>query len=93
MFPTTFQLREWMEHAGLAATVDGPGNVRGRAEGSIAEPTVFTGSHYDTVIDGGNYDGSLGIIAGIAATKAILLDVRTCPACTPGIGCCDTMNE
>lgn len=65
-----------MSNAGLDATVDGLGNVRGRAEGVAAQPTLFTGSHYDTVIDGGNFDGSLGIISGIAAAKALLLNVR-----------------
>lgn len=34
------------------------------------------GSHYDTVHDAGKYDGALGIVAGIAAVKAVLLEVR-----------------
>jgi allantoate deiminase len=39
-----------------------------------AAPRILIGSHYDTVHDGGKYDGALGIIAGIAAVKALLLE-------------------
>ncbi len=38
-------------------------------------PHILVGSHYDTVHDGGKYDGALGIIAGIAAVKALLVEV------------------
>lgn len=40
-----------------------------------ATPHILVGSHYDTVHDGGKFDGALGIIAGIAAAKALLLEV------------------
>ena len=39
-------------------------------------PAIFIGSHYDTVVDGGKYDGALGIVVGIAAVKALLIEVR-----------------
>lgn len=32
---------------------------------------VKIGSHYDTVIDGGVFDGALGVLAGIAAVKLL----------------------
>lgn len=35
---------------------------------------MLIGSHYDTVIDGGMFDGALGIITGIAAVKALVLE-------------------
>ena len=38
-------------------------------------PELWLGSHYDTVHDGGAYDGALGIVAGICAVKALLLEV------------------
>jgi hypothetical protein len=38
-------------------------------------PVLMIGSHYDTVHDGGKYDGALGIIVGISAVKAVLLEV------------------
>jgi allantoate deiminase len=55
---------QWMREAGLTATEDALGTLRGRiGEG----PRLLIGSHLDSVIDGGNYDGPLGVIAGILA--------------------------
>lgn len=69
-------LQRWMSEAGMTAWVDSIGNVHGRVEARDAHaPTMFIGSHYDTVVDGGKYDGALGIVAGITAVKALLLDV------------------
>lgn len=68
-------LQRWMASAGMATWVDAVGNVRGRALSSQpASPATLIGSHYDTVIDGGKYDGALGIISGIAAVKALVLE-------------------
>lgn len=72
------QLKAWMQAAGMDSWVDAIGNVHGRVEGSLPGPATFTGSHYDTVVDGGKYDGALGIIAGIAAVKALVLEVCVC---------------
>lgn len=41
---------------------------------------LVLGSHYDTVLDAGKYDGALGVIAAIGAVKAFLQTKRT-PAC------------
>ena len=38
-------------------------------------PTIILGSHYDTVVDGGKFDGALGIITAISAVKTVLLEV------------------
>jgi allantoate deiminase len=55
---------KWMSEAGLAVSEDALGTVRGRVgEG----PRLLIGSHIDTVIDAGNYDGPLGVIIGILA--------------------------
>ena len=46
-------------------TVDGAGNLLGRALG--ADPSaaeVWTGSHLDTPPDGGRFDGALGVVTG-----------------------------
>lgn len=54
----------WMGEAGLAVSEDALGTVRGRSgEGR----RLLIGSHIDTVIDAGRYDGPLGVIAGIIA--------------------------
>ena len=55
---------QWMREAGLTVTEDALGTLRGRVgEG----PRLLIGSHLDSVIDAGNYDGPLGVIAGILA--------------------------
>jgi allantoate deiminase len=55
---------QWMREAGLKLSEDALGTLRGRVgEG----PRLLIGSHLDSVIDGGNYDGPLGVIAGILA--------------------------
>lgn len=66
-------LSDWMSQAGLTARIDAIGNVRGRVAGLIEGPAMLIGSHYDTVIDGGIYDGAMGILVGIAAAKAAIL--------------------
>ncbi|CAF2130477.1 unnamed protein product [Brassica napus] len=65
-------LREWMEDAGLLTWVDNMGNVHGRVEPKNGStPALLIGSHMDTVIDAGKYDGSLGIISAISALKVL----------------------
>lgn len=66
------QVAGWMEEAGMSARIDAVGNVIGRYEGSRPSvPAVLVGSHIDTVTDAGRYDGSLGVLAGIAAVEAL----------------------
>lgn len=59
-----------MKEIGLNVYYDDVGNLFGRLPG-IAEnaSTVLTGSHIDTVKDGGKYDGAYGVIAGVIALK------------------------
>eukprot|EP00250_Pteridium_aquilinum_P013077 c21115_g1_i1 orf=285-1769(-) len=65
-------IQSWMEDAGMTTWVDNIGNVHGRVAGSNpSAPALLLGSHYDTVIDAGMYDGAFGIIAAIAAVKAL----------------------
>ena len=54
----------WMREAGLTVSEDALGTVRGRlGQGRC----LLIGSHLDTVIDAGKYDGPFGVIAGILA--------------------------
>src|SRR5258708_1327175 len=47
-----------MVEAGLAVRVDAAGNLIGRWEGSDpSAPAVLTGSHFDTTLNAGAYDG------------------------------------
>eukprot|EP00873_Tetraselmis_striata_P042555 jgi/Tetstr1/462819/TSEL_007769.t1 len=78
-------LQEWMREAGMRTWVDGVGNVHGRIDGKDpAAPVLIMGSHYDTVVDAGRYDGAMGIIVPIAAVKALVEQQwRTTADCSP----------
>jgi allantoate deiminase len=66
------QVAAWMTEAGMAARIDAVGNVVGRYEASRPDAqAILIGSHIDTVIDAGTYDGALGVLAGIAAVDAL----------------------
>ena len=61
------QLSSWMQEAGMQVRRDAAGNVIGRYEGKTAgAPALLTGSHFDTVRNGGIYDGNLGVLLPIA---------------------------
>jgi allantoate deiminase len=61
----------WMTEAGLVVSVDAAGNLIGRVPGTgPGLPEVWTGSHLDTVPDGGRFDGALGVVAGLEAVAA-----------------------
>ncbi len=71
---TAAQLWAWMLEAGLEAHIDAIGNVVGRWRSArSAAKTLLTGSHYDTVIDAGRYDGRLGILLPIVAVQQLRL--------------------
>lgn len=68
----SYLIRRWMEDAGLITWVDQMGNVHGRTAGMNAnEKALLIGSHLDTVIDAGMFDGALGIISAISALKVV----------------------
>ena len=76
--PPHEEARAWLlgelRAAGLEAWVDIAGNVFG-ATGiralSPEAPIVLTGSHIDTVPEGGILDGALGVLAGLECLQAI----------------------
>ena len=61
-----------MKEAGLGVREDAFGNIIGRLEGSDPSlPAVATGSHIDTVPNGGHFDGMAGSVASLLAIKRI----------------------
>ncbi len=62
---------DWGRAAGLEVREDAVGNLWLRLPGTGPGPAVVTGSHIDTVRNGGKYDGALGIIAGLTAVEAL----------------------
>jgi allantoate deiminase len=65
-------LREWMEEAGMVVRRDEMNNLIGRYEGKNREgPVLMLGSHIDSVINGGKYDGTLGVITAIEVIQVL----------------------
>ncbi len=61
-----------MRQAGLKITIDAIGNIFGRLNGAEPKaPAVLAGSHLDTVIHGGKYDGPVGVIGALEAVRTI----------------------
>jgi hydantoinase/carbamoylase family amidase len=66
------RVADWMRAAGLDVRLDAVGNLFGRWEGSDpAAPLVLTGSHVDTTLNAGRYDGVLGVLGAIEAVHAL----------------------
>lgn len=63
----------WMREAGLRTAVDRIGNIFGiwETEENRGRDAVMTGSHIDTVINAGQYDGCYGVIAGIEVIASL----------------------
>ena len=65
-------LAERMRELGLATSVDAAGNLIGRREGAAPSAgTIMIGSHSDTVVGGGRFDGIAGVIAGLEIAAAL----------------------
>jgi len=69
-----------MKECGLSVRIDEAGNVIGRLDGRdpLLRP-VATGSHLDTVIQAGKYDGVLGIVGGLLAARRLAVRGITHP--------------
>ena len=67
------EARDWLkgkiESSGLALGEDGAGNIFGRIEGE--GKTIMAGSHIDTVINGGKFDGSIGVLSALECLRRI----------------------
>jgi N-carbamoyl-L-amino-acid hydrolase len=55
----------WMKEAGLNVFIDRIGNIIGFRNGLENIKPLMVGSHIDTVISGGKFDGSYGVLAGL----------------------------
>lgn len=59
-----------MEEVGLEVREDSVGNLFGLWRGSSPDlPRVLTGSHFDTTLNAGKYDGVLGVLGAIEAIR------------------------
>ena len=63
---------KWMQEAGMAVREDAVGNMIGRYEGRRTDaPAIVLGSHLDTVINAGRYDGPLGVLSAIECVRSL----------------------
>jgi N-carbamoyl-L-amino-acid hydrolase len=74
-------LMQWMKDSGFdEVKLDAVGNVVGVYHGSDpAAQRLLTGSHYDTVRNGGKYDGRLGILVPMACVRELSRAGRRLP--------------
>lgn len=62
----------WLLELGAQVRRDPFGNLIGLFKGSDCSlPAIAIGSHLDSVPAGGNYDGIVGVVAGVAVVRAI----------------------
>src|SRR3954463_8134451 len=75
----------WMREIGLEISEDALGTVRGRYRAAAEDAgqdnakRLLIGSHIDTVIDAGMYDGPFGVLAGILAVEHFARAKRRLP--------------
>lgn len=75
------RISHWMRDCGFdEVAIDAVGNVVGRYRAARPDaPTLMTGSHYDTVRNGGKYDGRLGIFVPMACVRELHRQGRRLP--------------
>lgn len=64
------QLTEWMQTVGMTSRVDALGNHIGTSE-KRGDKVFMIGSHLDTVVNAGKYDGTLGVLLGLGAAELL----------------------
>ena len=65
-------VREMMRDAALEVRVDTAGNSIGARSGTVGDlAPIVIGSHTDTVLDGGRFDGALGVLAAIEVARVL----------------------
>ncbi|EHC93302.1 Allantoate amidohydrolase [Salmonella enterica subsp. enterica serovar Senftenberg str. A4-543] len=67
---TQQQFKKRMAESGLETRFDDVGNLYGRLCGTqFPEQVILSGSHIDTVVNGGNLDGQFGALAACAPSR------------------------
>lgn len=71
-----YQSRDWLkrelENCGLDTRIDAASNLIGIRKGTNPElPPIMIGSHTDSVIGGGRFDGMIGVLAGIEIARQL----------------------
>ena len=64
-------LATWMSEAGLEVRIDDVGNMTGNRPGRRDLSPVLIGSHLDTIVKGGRFDGVLGVLAALEVVETL----------------------
>ena len=65
-------LMQQFEGLDLDISIDAVGNMRAKRKGTDANaPTVMTGSHIDTVLHGGKFDGVVGVVGALEVIRVL----------------------
>ncbi len=68
-------LMGWMKDLGMEVAHDAGGTVRGVLPGrNPGAKALVMGSHIDTVVNAGKYDGALGVVAAVAALEQLRVE-------------------
>ena len=66
------QFVAWCEDAGLTVEIDELGSIFARREGTDPDAApILIGSHLDTQINGGRFDGIAGVLAGLEVVRCL----------------------
>lgn len=64
---------DYFRELGIEPKIDAAGNIIARLEGTDPSlPAIMTGSHLDTVPDGGKFDGVVGCVAGLEVCQTLV---------------------
>ncbi|HEX3021800.1 MAG TPA: Zn-dependent hydrolase [Lachnospiraceae bacterium] len=62
------------EALGMEIKTDDMANIYATIKGEEGLPAIMMGSHVDSVVQGGNYDGILGVLTALEVAETIVLD-------------------
>ena len=79
-------IKAQMQAAGLSVSEDAIGNIFGKSQAQDpALPSVMIGSHFDSVPNGGAFDGPAGVVMGLEVAK-LFQEHATLPVGSGGAG-------
>jgi allantoate deiminase len=84
-------LRSWMAAAGLTTRLDPVANLIGHfaAPANCSDRVLLIGSHLDTVVNAGRYDGPLGVLMGVGLVEVLNEAAVQLPFAIDVIGFCE----
>lgn len=60
-----------MKKIGLEVKIDGVGNIRGKYNPNSSKPSILIGSHIDSVLNGGKFDGLVGVVSALEVIRQV----------------------